>query len=229
MTENSEQSGRSEAGSKSAVVSVNHPAKLFGMKFYQNSTGWAAKMHITQNGEDLQDAVLCAGESVPVENKPELVIFLNAFYPDYVKGEDGMPMTASGQIRNPAYLYTVYYQGSVLGMNVLMQEEKLTVDDYVITFSEPQSYTLIQIKKDSFTGLALTGGLLVMLGLLLAFYLLPRKAMAFRTAAGSWKVCASCGKGGAIFREQFEEAVRKAGGRIEEKEKAKSGGDEADE
>ena len=212
VTEDPERSGRSEARRESAEISVNHPASLFGMKYYQNSTGWAAKVHITQNGQDLQDVVLCAGEYVPVENKPELVILLNAFYPDYVKDESGMPKTASGQLRNPAYLYTVYYQGSVLGMNVLLQEEELTIDDYVVTFSEPQNYTLIQIKKDSFISLALAGGLLTMLGLFLAFYLLPAKACAEKAEDGSWRVTAEGSKGGAIFREQFLEAVRKAGG-----------------
>ena len=130
-----------------------------------------------------------------------------------------MPKTASGQILNPAYLYTVYYKGSVLGMNVLLQEEELTIDDYVVTFSEPQNYTLIQIKKDSFTGLALAGGLLTMLGLLMALYLLPVKACAVRDEDGTWSVTASGRKGGAIFREQFEKAVRRAGGTIGSKER----------
>ncbi len=212
VMEDPELSGRGGVRKESAEISVNHPATLFGMKYYQNSTGWAANVRITENGEDLQETVLCAGEYVPVENKPELVIYFNAFYPDYVKDENGMPSTASGQILNPAYLYTVYYKGSVLGMNVLLPEDELTIDDYTVTFSEPRNYTLIQIKKDSFTGLALAGGLLTMLGLLMALYLLPVKACAVRVGDGSWRVSASGPKGGVIFREQFERAVRKAGG-----------------
>ena len=84
-------------------------------------------------------------------------------------------MTASGVVRNPAYLYTVYYQGQILGMNVLVGDEPLTIDDYVVTFTEPQSYTLIQIKKDSFTWLAFVGGIVTLAGLFLAFYRFPAK------------------------------------------------------
>ena len=45
--------GHGEA-SKSARVSVNHPAALYGMKFYQNSTGWAARVNVQKSGEALQ-------------------------------------------------------------------------------------------------------------------------------------------------------------------------------
>lgn len=192
---------------ESARIRVNEPATLFGMKFYQNSTGWAADITVTEAGEPLQEEVLCAGEFLPVEDKPELVICLNAFYPDYVKDASGMPATASGQIRNPAYLYTVYYQGSILGMNVLMQDEELTIDDYRVTFSNPQSYTLIQVKKDSFTWLALAGGLVTMLGLILAFYLLPAGICALRSPEGQWMVMGESRKGGAIWKRQLRRAA----------------------
>ena len=181
-----------------AQVSVNNPATLYGMKFYQNSTGWAARVTVTENGEELQDEIICAGEYLPVADKPELVVYLNAFYPDYVKDGNGMPSTASGKLNNPAYLYTVYYQGSVLGMNVLMQDEDLTIDDYTVRFSEPQSYTLIQVKKDSFTWLALIGGIITMSGLLLAFYLLPERLLSLRLADGTWLMAGESRKGGSV-------------------------------
>ena len=34
---------------RQASISVNNPATLFGMKFYQNSTGWAAKATVLKN------------------------------------------------------------------------------------------------------------------------------------------------------------------------------------
>ena len=198
-----------EARSDSARISVNDPSSMFGMKFYQNSTGWAAKVTITKDGKPFQEDVICAGEFVAVQDKPELVIYLNAFYPDYVL-DNGTPRTLSSQINNPAYLYTVYYQGSVLGMNALMQDEDLTIDEYVVNFSDPQNYTLIQIKKDPFTPLALAGGLITMLGLILAFYLLPVQICAVREDDGRWTAFGSCRKGGSIFREKFLKATQEA-------------------
>ncbi len=192
---------------QSAEISVNNPATLFGMKLYQNSTGWAATMNVLKDGKPLQEGVVCAGEFLPVEDKPELVVFLNAFYPDYVMTPGVGPSTASNRLNNPAYLYSVYYQGQLLGMNALMAGEELTIDEYTVTFSEPRSYTLIQIKVDHFTWLALIGGLVTMLGLLLALYTQPARVWAVQGEDGLWTVCGACRKGGALFRERFEKAV----------------------
>ena len=191
-----------------ASISVNNPATLFGMKFYQNSTGWAAKATVLKDGEYLQEAVLCAGEYLSVADKPELVVFLNAFYPDYVLTPGVGPSTASGQLNNPAYLYSAYYKGQMLGMNALMAGEELTIDEYTITFTEPRNYTLIQVKRDRFTWLALLGGLAVMLGLALALYVQPVRVWAVRQPDGRWTAFGACPKGGALFRERFVEAAK---------------------
>ena len=200
-----------ESGGQSAEISVNYPATLYGMKFYQNSTGWAARVQITEAGEPLQDTVLCAGEYLPVETMPDLVVYFNAFYPDYVMGPSG-PMSQSSAVKNPAYLYTVYYQGQILGMNVLVGDEPLTIDDYVVTFTEPQSYTLIQVKKDNFTWLAFVGGMVTLIGLFLAFYLFPVKVWAVKEEDGTYTAYGQSRKGGAIFKDQFLEAAGAAGG-----------------
>ena len=192
---------------RSAEVSVNHPAALFGMKFYQNSTGWAATVNVLKDGAPLQEAVLCAGETLPIADKPELVVVLNAFYPDYVFTPGAGPSTASNRLNNPAYLYSAYYRGQLLGMNALLGDEELTIDEYTITFSEPQPYTLIAVKRDRFTPLALAGGLVTLLGLLLAFYIQPAKAWAIRQPDGRWTVRGACRKGGPLFRERFERAT----------------------
>ena len=193
----------------SAEISVNAPATLCGMKFYQNSTGWAARVTVLKDGEPLQESVLCAGDLLPIADKPELVVFLNAFYPDYVLTPGVGPSTASGQLNNPAYLYSVYYQERLLGMNALMEGEELTIDEYTVLFSDPQTYTLIQVKRDRFTWLALLGGLVTMLGLILAFYVQPVRVWALQEADGRWTVCAENKKGGALFRERFDAAVSK--------------------
>ena len=191
-----------------AEISVNHPARMFGMTFYQNSTGWAARIGITKDGQYLQDAVLCTGEFVPVKDKEDLIVYFNAFYPDYELVQGQGPMTRSGNLNNPAYLYTVYYRGEVLGMNVLMPDEVLTIDEYEVTFSEPQPYTVIQVKRDAFTPLAFAGGILVMLGLILAFYLIPVRVLARKEEDGTWTFYGLCQKGGPLFRERFENDLK---------------------
>ena len=194
-----------------ASVSVNHPGRMFGMTFYQNATGWAARVTVEKNGKPLQSEIVCAGEYLPVADLNDLVICFNAFYPDYVSVPGGMPMTASSKLNNPGYLYSVYYKGNIIGMNVLLADEQVTIDDYKVTFADPQSYTLIQIKKDSFTWLAFIGGIVTMIGLFLAFYLQPQTVYAVQEEDGTWTVSGICKKGGTLYREIFLRAVQDAG------------------
>ncbi len=155
-------------------VSVNQPASLFGYKFFQNSTGWAADMHIAKDGGEIQKETVCAGDYVAFLDKPDLVVSFNRFYPDYDPENAMAVRTDTDEITNPAYLYTAYYQGQFLGMNALLESEELTIDEYTVTFSDPQPYTLLQVKRDPFAYLALIGGLVTLTGLILAFYVKPQ-------------------------------------------------------
>ena len=121
-----------------------------------------------------------------------------------------MPQTESEEIRNPAYLYQVYYQGQLLGMNVLKQGEELTIDEYTVLFENPRNYTLLAVKRDSFTWLVLLGGLITLAGLVLAFWLQPRAVWAVREETG-WHVYGRCQKGGALFRDEFMKAAAESG------------------
>ena len=193
-------SGESQSGKSS----VNAPASLFGMKIFQNSTGLAAAMRIQKNGEDLQSEILCAGDFVPVSDKEDLVICLRAVYPDYAL-VDGVPMSLSSEFKNPAYLYTVFYQGQRLGMGALPEGEALTIDEYTVTFSDPMDYTLLQVKRDPFIPLALLGGLVTLLGVILSLYVQPSCMWAIQEEDGSWSVRISSRKGGAVLADRFRE------------------------
>ena len=188
--------------SRTAQVSVNHPAVMYGMKFYQNSTGWAANASVEKDGEIIQQDIVCAGEHLAVEDMPGLIVMLDAFYPDYVRDAAGNMSTRSSALRNPGYRYSAFYQGSLIGWNVLLEDDVITIDDYTVRFSDPQPYTLIQIKRDPMTMTALVGGLLIVLGLLLAFYLQPRELWALQTTEGDWQIGARSPKGGALYEEQ---------------------------
>ena len=164
---------------------------------------------MNEEGTPLQTTVVCAGEGIEIADAPGLRVYLNAFYPDFYLQPGVGPMTLSGRMNNPAYLYSITYRDSMVGMNYWQEADgPITVNDYSITFSEPQSYTLLQVKTDRFQGLALLGGLVTLLGLILAFYLLPAKAWAVADEAGTWTVYGQSRKGGALFREAFERAVK---------------------
>ena len=180
-----------------AEASVNHPGSAFGFKLYQNSMGDAAKLTIRRDGESVQESWVCAGDSVPVLETP-LSLRLQSVLWEEAEGE-----------RNPTgYAYMIYVGEEFYTMNV--QGEGETIPDfrpYEAQLSEAQSYTLLQIKRDRFTPLAFAGGVVTMLGLLLAFYLQTRKLWALQNEDGTWTVCGSSPKGGALFADRVTEAT----------------------
>ncbi|MBP3878530.1 MAG: cytochrome c biogenesis protein ResB [Lachnospiraceae bacterium] len=200
----------SDGTSASGTAAVNAPLTMFGMKFYQNSTGWACDMKVEKDGEEIQKETVCAGDYLAIKDKPDLLVLFNVFYPDYVMDPENGPMTASSELKNPAYLYSAYYQGRMLGMNALTGDEVLTIDEYTITFENPRNYTLIQVKKDPFTPLALIGGLVTLIGLILAFYVQPAWIRAEKNG-DEWITEAGSRKGGALFTEHFAEEAEKEG------------------
>lgn len=193
-------SGKSNTGE----ASVNHPLSVFGMKLYQNSTGWAATLDVYKDGEKMQEDLLCAGEYAFVENTDGLSVGLNAFYPDFVEDENGHPMTLSSELKNPGYLYSIYYQNQIVGMNVLTEGEKITVEDYEFIFRNPQQYTLIQVKHDPFTPLTAIGGLIILCSLILAFYVHPKELWAVKEKDGVWRVGAKSRKSGEMYIEEIK-------------------------
>lgn len=190
----------------SGQTSVNHPWDAGGLRFYQNSTGWAADMTIYKGDVLLQEEILCAGEYRQVQDRPELIVMLRAFYPDYVQDGEGMPASASGNLVNPGYLYMLYYNGELLGMNVLGADEKITVSDYTILFSNPRSYTLIQIRHDPFTWLAGIGGVILLAALFVAFYLRTEEIWLV-PEEGCYRVYGRSRKGGMIYREKLAQKI----------------------
>lgn len=157
------------------TASVNHPAELCGYEFFQNSAGWAADVTVEKNGEILQQKTLCVQEYMPLADDPDIVVMFYNFYPNY-DGETGTvsPM-ASTRPEKPGYLYMVFYQGEVRGMNVLEADDEITIDqEYTVRFRNPSNYTLLMVKRDRFSWLAMLGAAIVMAGLVMAFYLRKR-------------------------------------------------------
>ena len=83
----------------------------------------------------------------------------------------------------------------------------MTIDDYTVLFSEPQNYTVIQVKRDRFAGIAFAGGMLIIAGLVLALYIQTQRIWAVENDDGSWNIYGYSRKGGVIFKEQIEQII----------------------
>lgn len=186
-------SGKTQSG----TASVNHPAVLHGMKFYQNSTGSAVRVTIKENGTVLDSADLCVGEELTISFLPGLTLYLNAFEPDH----DG-----NG---NAAYHILFFYKNGHMdvGKSYFAPGAVIQFGQYAITLSEPLEYTLLRVKKDSFSWMVLLGAGLTSLGLFVALYAVPEQLWAERDEDGTWTVHGNSRKLAPLFREQFTRAV----------------------
>lgn len=194
-----ELSNEQEPLAEDTAASVNHPGSAFGFKLYQNSMGDAAKLTVRKEGETVQESWVCVGDSEQILGTP-LFLQLQSVLPDYETGAEGQSL--------PGYAYLIYVGEDFYTMNVQSEGERIPdFTPYEVSFSEAQSYTLLQVKRDRFTPLAFVGGIITMLGLLLAFYLQTRKLWAVQNENGTWTVHGSSPKGGALFADRVREAA----------------------
>ena len=104
----------------------------------------------------------------------------------------------------------------------LISGEELTIDEYTVLFDNPRNYTLLAVKRDRFTWMVLLGGLAILAGLVLAFWLQPRAIWAVREENG-WHLYGLNRKGGVLFRDEFLKAAAEAGSRPVAQENTEGG------
>ncbi len=195
--------------SVTGVSMVNHPMDAFGLRLYQDSTGWACEAAVFEGTTLLRQKTLYVGEAITVAEPPLTLVF-NAFYPDYALDAGG-PKTRSPRLDNPAALFSLYYGDRLVDMNVAGIGYGIAVDEYRFVLSEPRQYTLIKAVRDPATGVVAAGGLLMIAGLFLAFYVRPREAWVLRTQEGV-TAYGRCARGDALFREAFLSAAAQTKG-----------------
>ncbi|MHC1787616.1 MAG: cytochrome c biogenesis protein ResB [Christensenellales bacterium] len=188
----------------SGTAMVNAPLQAFGKRFLQNSTGWAATLCSYRGDTLLDKRILCTGESLSLETMPgdnlPLTLVFHAFYPDYVNDAGG-PRTRSPRLLHPVALFSLYYQGKLVDMNTVGMGYDIKVADHRFVLSDPQPYTLIQVVGDPAMPLALLGGALMLLGLLLAFYWRPEELW-LRLDGAEATVYGRSAKGAALFLDR---------------------------
>ena len=162
-----------EKGEKeSGTASVNHPFKAFGYSFYQDSMGWANYVDIYKNGEYVKTDLICTGEYTFPDDMPSLVLFLQAFYPDFEDTAEGF-RTKTPLLNNPRSLYGIYYSGQLVNIDLAVMDEPIIVHDYSFVLYDPTEYTLIVAKKDPMAPFVGISALVVVAGLFLSLYVKP--------------------------------------------------------
>lgn len=154
-------------------IFVNKPMRYKGYTFYQNSTGWAVDANVFKGNESLGSKVLYDGTAY-INNQEYIAIQLHQFYPDFISTETGFS-SKSNDLNNPKILYSLFYGGQRVVMNVASPEEEINWEDYNFKFTSPQRYTYLSINKMNGKIGAMFGSTVLMLGLFLAFYMKPKQ------------------------------------------------------
>ena len=162
------------AGEKrSGTASVNHPFEAFGYSFYQDSMGWASYVDIAKDGESVKTDLICTGEYTFPNDMPSLVLMFNKFYPDLARDADGSLYSVTPQLNNPHCLYSIYYDGNLMAMDLTEPGVPIPVHNYTFTMYDPVEYTLIVAKTDPTAWLVGVSSAVLLAGLFLSFYVRP--------------------------------------------------------
>lgn len=156
------------------ISMVNHPFRFDKFNVYQNSTGWAVDALLFKDKKSYKEKILYKSE-VFVEDDKKIALQLADFYPDFDMEDPTKPKTASPFLNHPVALYALFYDGQRVDMGLNHIGDPIEREEYTFVLENPRMFTLVQVANDPGTGFALVGGVLLLLGLFLAFYVNPKE------------------------------------------------------
>lgn len=156
-------------------VAVNEPMRYKGYSFYQTGYGWTAKCNVFKSGASLAEEIIYEQTTLNLPNE-NITIYFNKFYPDFAASSGGFS-SLTDQLTNPVILYTVFYRGNVVKMDISSVDEIIKWNEYEFVFNSPIRYTYLEVNKMNGQLGALIGALLIVIGLILAFYYKPSRMM----------------------------------------------------
>ncbi|MBU5678217.1 cytochrome c biogenesis protein ResB [Alkaliphilus sp. MSJ-5] len=190
---------------KTGNVMVNHPFRMEEINIYQNGTGWAIDIELEKNEKKISERTLYQSEVHVDDNERIALQFVN-FYPDFDQSK-GMPRTLTPYLNNPKLLYTIFYEGQRVDMNVASIGEDISWEEYTFKIHNPRQFTLLQIVSDPGMTGATVGGLILLLGIMLAFYFHPKQLKAFESKDGRTVIWGDTAKNKDVFKEEMKLAL----------------------
>jgi len=154
-------------------INVNHPLKYNGIKAYQQSFGYMVKAkHPSADGKEIE-TLLQEGNLIELPGTKR-VVKIYRYFPNFDPSK-GMNQT-SMKPDNPRIIYSVYENDKLLGVGAAKFDEKVEIDTNInVTFTGIEPYTVLKVKSDPGLPIALSGGLMFMIGVSLALLSTPIK------------------------------------------------------
>lgn len=205
------------------VVEVNHPLTYRGFAIYQSGYGrdWqrpALELEVRKRDDAsfLRTVSLRVGEKAPLEDAEASHVSVRQFVPDFVIGEGNRVLSRSSEPHNPAALVEVWNGEAKVQMGWVFAKfpdfgqghaEGRSPYVFVLKRYQAESYSVLEAAKDPGAGFIWIGSALVVAGLFLAFYWLPREVRAvLEEAQGKVDVAAAgeASKGREAFKAEFD-------------------------
>lgn len=193
----------------SGQVRVNHPFRTNDLNIYQNGTGWAIDIGLYKNNKLYKEKIMYQGDLFVEDNEKIALQFVN-FYPDFDESSSQDLRTNSPFLNHPVMLYVVFYDGYRVDMNIAHMGDIITYEDYSFKIDNPQMFTLLQIVRDPGTKGVGLGGIILILGIFLAFYINPKK-MIVLLEDNSYKILVRQNKNNDLIESKLKEVLLKLG------------------
>ncbi len=182
----------------SKIVEVNHPLNHKNFMFYQSAYGWdwdKAEVELLLRSAEAEAGEkrvkVKTGEKIKVDDETE--IQLHRFLPDFVLDENKQPFSRSNEPNNPAALVEITKNGEKAFSGWLFARfpefsqlhpgKGSSLSAELKNYSASQ-YSVIHVSRDPGTRFIWAGCILIMLGLALAFYWLPREIRFYLRSEG---------------------------------------------
>jgi cytochrome c biogenesis protein len=194
-----------------AVIRVNQPYDIDGVKIYQATYGFGITFMLTDNGAPvagIPTQPLKEGEGFPIPGTTKSIQYRT--FVGTINRATGQPGT-DPRPNDPGVTIQAFDGDKPLGQALIPLGQPLDLGaGYALT---PMKYTLysgFQYRYDPGIPLVLVGAIVLLLGLCISFYFLPARLYVVVTGEGrTWNVgiAATTVKGFEIFEDRFREIV----------------------
>ena len=186
---------------------VNSPFRTDDLNIYQNSTGWAVNASLYKDDELVSDRVLYNSEFYREEDDKIVLQFVD-FYPDLDTSDPTQLRNLSPLPNHPVMLYALFYNGHRVDMGLVHMGDTVEYEGYKFFIDEPQMFTLLQINNDPGIVGAAIGGFTMLVGLILAFYVHPRKIRLLESD-GQYKLYTKAYRNDKLYEDKVNEILDK--------------------
>jgi cytochrome c biogenesis protein len=199
--------GRSQA----LTVRVNHPVDIDKTLYYQASYGFGVRFDVTHNGRpdaDRSSRTLLEGDSIQFPDGRTLLY--ERFVPT-VDPRTGLP-TADPRVNDPAAILQAVIDGQPVGEAAVPLRTWIDIGGgWRVTPERYVLYSGFQYRYDPGIPLVGIGAIVLLIGLIVSFYVLPARLFVRVDADGPQRsrvgVAATTVKGYDVFEEEFQKLV----------------------